>query len=39
MTDKDLLKAIGRIDDWLIEEARKNDMAVKFCITPFDWKD
>ena len=25
--------------DWLIEEARKNGMAVKFCITPFDWKD
>ena len=24
--------------DWMIGECRKNGLAVKFCITPFDWK-
>ena len=24
--------------DWLVEEVLKNDMEIKMCITPFDWK-
>ena len=24
--------------DWLVEQALKNDMEIKMCITPFDWK-